>query len=73
MGKAFLLFLKRAAKYVKRCIKAEDFSEDALILAKAAMIIRNGAFRHECFKFMVIFPPNVRRIQYPQASSLLSL
>jgi len=55
----------------KDALKQRDFSEDALILAKAAMIILNDAFRHECFKFNGNFPSKCQENSIP--SSLLSL
>jgi len=64
-GKSVVIVLKRGMQNMFK--KQRDFSENTLILAKAAMIIWNDTFRHECFKFNGNFPS---RIQYP---SLLSL
>ena len=53
---------------LKEALKKRDFSEDATILAKAAMIIRNDTFNHQCFKFNGCFSS-----QCQENSSLKSL
>ena len=41
---------------LKKAIDKRDFSEDAVVLAKAAAIIRNDVFNHGCFQFTGSFP-----------------
>ena len=33
---------------LREALKKRDFSEDAAVLVKAAMIIRSNAFDHQC-------------------------
>ena len=59
---------------LKDALKKRDYSEDALILAKAATIIRNDTFRHECFKFDGNFPSKCQENSIPSClKSLISL
>ena len=59
---------------LKEALKKRDYSEDALILAKAATIIRNDTFRHECFKFDGNFPSKCQENSIPSSlKSLISL
>ena len=44
---------------IKDALKKRDFSEDALILACAAKIVRKYIFYHEGFKFTGQFPPEL--------------
>ncbi len=55
----------------KEALKKRDFAEDAWILAKAAMIVRNDIFSHEGFKFTGSFQKNCQERSIP--SSLKSL
>ena len=52
-------------------VKDRDYSDDALILAKAAKIIRKDIFAHRQFKFTGTFPSDCQSESVP--SSLLSL
>ena len=56
---------------LKEALKKWDFSEDAVILAKAAMIVRDDIFDHHCINFTGAFLPNCQEDSLP--SSLKSL
>ena len=73
MVKTVIIFKKGMEAMLQEALKKRDFSEDAAILAKAAMIIRNDAFDHQCPSLMVLSYQNVRRTHFPQALSLLFL
>ena len=58
-GKKVLLVFREGMKEIlKDAVKERDFSEDALILAKPAKILRNDIFNHQPFKFDNEFPPH---------------
>ena len=55
-------------------MKKRDFSEDAVVLAKAAKIIRNDIFDSQCFKFVGSFPPKCQEDSLPSSlKTLVSL
>ena len=56
---------------LKEALKKRDFSEDAVILTKAVIMVRNDIFSHKCFKFTGSFLPNCQEDSLP--SSLKSL
>ena len=56
---------------LKEALKKWDFSEDAVILAKAAVIVRDDIFDHHCINFTGAFLPNCQEDFLP--SSLKSL
>ena len=59
---------------LKEELKKRDFSEDATILAKAAMIIHNDTFNHQCFKFNGCFSTQCQENSIPSSlKSLISL
>ena len=61
-GKSTIIVFREAMKnMLKEALKKRDFTEDALILAKAAMIVRNDILSHEGFKFTGSFQQNCRR------------
>ncbi len=51
MREKILIFKTVIRNMVKEILKKRDFDEDALIVAKAAMMIRNYLFNHPGFKF----------------------
>ena len=58
-GKKVLLVFREGMKEIlKDAVKERDFSEDALILVKAAKILRKNVFNHQPFKFDNEFPPH---------------
>ena len=69
-----IVFTRGMQNMLKEALKKRDYSEDALILAKAATIIRNDTFRHECFKFDGNFPSKCQENSIPSSlKSLISL
>ena len=59
---------------LKEALKKRDFSEDAAILAKAAVIVRNDIFNHHCVSFTGAFLPNCQEDSLPSSlKSLVSL
>jgi len=56
---------------LKEALKKWKFSEDVMMLAKAAMIVWNDIFNHHCINFTGAFPPNCQENSLP--SSLKSL
>ena len=56
---------------LREALNERDFSEDAVILAKAALIIRNDVFNHPCHHFTGSFLPNCQEDSLP--SSLKSI
>ena len=51
-----LVFEEGMRNMLREGMRKRDFDEDALILAKAAKIIRNYIFNHIGFKFTGSFP-----------------
>ena len=67
-------FQSSNAPYAKGSTKEKNFSEGAVILAKAAAIIRNDVFNHQCFQFSGNFPPGCQESSLPSSlKSLVSL
>lgn len=66
-----LIFKEGMRNMLKDALKKRDFDEDALILAKAAKIIRHDIFSHTGFKFTGSFPAKCQENSLP--SSLKSL
>ena len=62
----FLVFKEGMRNMIQDALKKRDFSEDALILARAASIIRKDIFNHEGILFNGSFPEKC------QDTSLLS-
>ena len=59
---------------LKEALKKRDFSEDAAILTKAAVIVRNDIFNHHCVSFTGAFLPNCQEDSLPSSlKSLVSL
>ena len=59
---------------LKEALKKGDFSEDVVILAKAAAIIQNDVFNHQCFQFSGNFRPVCQESSLPSSlKSLVSL
>ncbi|KAL9982988.1 hypothetical protein ACROYT_G005106 [Oculina patagonica] len=59
---------------LKEALKKRDFTEDALILAKTASIIRKEIFNHDAFKFDGSFPENCQEASLPSSlKTLISL
>ena len=57
-GRNNILVFNKAMQYMlKEALRKRDFSEDAIILAKAATIIQNDMFDHQCLQFTGSFPP----------------
>ena len=69
-----LVFDKAMQSMLKEALRKRDFSEDAIILAKAAKIIRNDVFNHQCLQFTGNFPPSCQENSLPSSlKSLVSL
>lgn len=69
-----IVFKKGMQNMLKEELKKRDFSEDATILAKAAMIIHNDTFNHQCFKFNGCFSTQCQENSIPSSlKSLISL
>ena len=59
---------------LKEALKKWDFSEDAVILAKAAVIVRDDIFDHHCINFTGTFLPYCQEDSLPSSlKSLISL
>ncbi|CAB3995763.1 Hypothetical predicted protein [Paramuricea clavata] len=52
---------------IKDALKKRDFTEDALILAQAATIVRNDIFHHEGFQFTSQYPPGCQKKSLPSS------
>ena len=70
-GKNVIIFKRGMEKMLNEALKKRDFSEDAAILVKVAMIIRSDAFDHHCSKLSGTFPSKCQEDSLP--SSLKSL
>lgn len=71
---AIIIFNKATQSMLKQAIKKRDFSEDAVVLAKATTIIRNGIFNYLCIQFTGSFPPYCQENSLPSSlKSLVSL
>jgi hypothetical protein len=56
-GKNVVIIFKKAIQgIVKEVVQQRDFSEDAVILAKASAIVPKDILSHEGFKFSGSFP-----------------
>ena len=66
-----IIFKEGLQNMLREVLKNRDFSEDAVILAKAAAIVRKDIFNHKCFKFTGCFPDECQKDSLP--SSLKSL
>ncbi len=51
-----LVFNEGMTNMLKEALKVRDFTEVAVLLAKAAAIVRKDIFNHQCFKFTGSFP-----------------
>ena len=70
-GKSIVLVFNEGMRnLLKEALKNRDFTEDAVILAKAAAIVRKDIFSHQGFKFTGSFPAECQEESLP--SSLLS-
>ena len=67
----FLVFKEGIRNMIQNALKKRDFSEDALILARAASIIRKDIFNHEGILFNGSFPEKCQDTSLP--SSLKTL
>ena len=56
---------------LKDALKKRDFNEDAVILAKAANIIREDIFCHDGFTFTGCFPPECQEKSLPASFKYL--
>ena len=56
---------------LKEALKNRDYSEDGMILTKAAKIIRNDIFGHEGCKFNVSFLPHCQEESFTLKSKFL--
>jgi len=56
---------------LNEALKKRIHSEEATILAKAAMIIRNDIFNHQSFKFDGCFPSKCQETSLPSSLKLL--
>ena len=56
---------------IKDALKKRDFTEDALILAQAATIVRKDIFHHEGFQFTGQFPPGCQEKSLPSSLQCL--
>lgn len=74
-GKNTIIVFKEGMENMsKEALKKWDFSEDAVILAKAAVIVRNDIFNHHCINFTGAFLPNCQEDSLPSSlKSLVSL
>jgi hypothetical protein len=69
-----IIFRKGMETMLQEALKKRDFSEDATILAKAAMIIRNDTFDHQCPQFNGSFLSKCQEDSLPSSlKSLISL
>lgn len=66
-----LIFNEGMRNMLKEALKNRDFNEDAVILAKAATIVRKDIFCHQGFQFTGSFPAECQKNALP--SSLKSL
>ena len=72
IGKSIVLvFNEGMINLLKEAHKNRDFTEDAVILAKAAAIVRKDIFSHQGFKFTGSFPAECQEESLP--SSLKSI
>ena len=70
-GKSIVLVFNEGMRnLLKEALKNRDFTEYAVILAKAAAIVRKDIFSHQGFKFTGSFPAECQEESLP--SSLLS-
>ena len=74
-GRNTIIIFNHALHHMlKEALKKRDFSEDAVILAKAAAIIRNDVFNHKCIQFSGSFSPGCQESSVPSSlKSLVSL
>ena len=56
---------------LNEALKDQYFTEDAVLLAKAAAIVRKDIFNHQCFKFTGSFPAECQEDSLP--SCLVSM
>ena len=66
-----LLFKKGMKNMLKEAIKKRDFDDDALILEKAARIVRKDIFNHEGFNFTGSFPAKCQEKIIPSSLKYL--
>ena len=70
----FLVFKEGMRNIIQDALKKRDFSEDALILARAASIIRKDIFNHEGILFNRYFPEKRQDTSLPSSlKTLISL
>ena len=71
-GKYTVIVFKEGMKQMlKEALTRRDFTEDALILSKAAMIVRNDILGHKGFKFTGSFQQNCQEDSLPSSLRLL--
>ena len=66
-----LIFKEGMRNMLKETLRNRDFDEDALILAKAATIIRNDIFNHTGFTFTGSFPEKCQENSLPSSLKYL--
>ena len=62
-----IVFKEGMEKMLKEALKKRDFSEDAVILAKAAVIVRDDILITNALTSLVLFCQIVKKIPYPLA------
>ena len=68
----FLVFKEGMRNMIQDALKKRDFSEDALILARAASIIRKDIFNHEGILFNGSFPEKFQDTSLPSSLKTLT-
>ena len=58
-----IIFPQAIQSMVKEAMQQRDFSEDAVILAKASAIVRKDIFSHKGFNFLDILPKTAKNVQ----------
>ena len=67
-GKSIVLVFNEGMRnLLKEALKNRDFTEDAVILAKAAAIVRKDIFSHQGFKFTGRFPAECQEESLPSS------
>lgn len=71
-GRNTVLIFKAGMKdMLKEALRKRDFDEDAVILAKAARIVRSDIFNHKGFKFTGSFPAKCQEKSLPSSLKYL--
>ena len=67
-GRNIVIIFKDGMKdMIKDALKKRDFTEDALIMAQAATIVRKDIFHREGFQFTGQFPPGCQEKSLPSS------